>query len=217
VNADPRAAEARSGGCIEGVSPVYCQLYNKIDNKNVLFPTSGRDCGSVPGTIHPDHRFGLEVEGRNAVMRIFTAAIGVASCLAVMSGGSLVATPAAADTPTYIACNQYDECWRVHHRYVYPSDQVITIHDSDWYDAHRQDVRLLGDPADDHGWYDRDANWRADPGARAVVGGAKGAGLGAAIGCVATILIGCAPGAALGAAVGGGAGAAVGAASTPSR
>ena len=154
-------------------------------------------------------------------MRILKAALGLGSYLAVIGGGSLVATTVAADTvsTTYVACNQYNECWRVHHRYAYPADQEITIHDSDWYDAHQQDThwRWLSDPADDRGWYDRDANWRADPGARALVGGAKGAGVGAAVGCVVTLPIGCAPGAAVGAAVGGGTGAVAGAASTPPR
>lgn len=152
-------------------------------------------------------------------MRIFKAALGLSSCLAVICGSSLVATPAVADpdSRTYVACNQYDQCWRVHHKYAYPADQQITIHDSDWYDAHQQDAhwRWMSDPTDDRGWYDRDANWRSDPGQRALVGGAGGAGVGAAIGCIVTIAIGCAPGAAAGAAIGGGAGAVAGAASTP--
>jgi len=52
----------------------------------------------------------VEVNEKDVVMRIFTAALGVASYLAVISGGSLVSTPAAADTAsqTYVACNQYD-------------------------------------------------------------------------------------------------------------
>lgn len=152
-------------------------------------------------------------------MRILTTALGLTSYLAVIGSSALVATPAAADPDShfYVVCNQYDECWRVHHRYAYPDDEHITIHDSDWYDAHRQDPqwRWMSDPADDRGWYDRDANWRSDPGARALAGGATGAGIGAAVGCVVTIAIGCAPGAAAGAAIGGGAGAAAGAASTP--
>src|SRR5579862_395155 len=152
-------------------------------------------------------------------MRIFTAALGLGSYLAVISGGSFVATPAAADTveTTYVACNHYDECWRVHHKYAYPADQEIVYHDADWYDANHQDARWhwRADPSDDRGWYDQDGNWRADPGARALVGGAKGASVGAAVGCVVTIAIGCAPGAAVGAAIGGGAGAAAGAATTP--
>lgn len=152
-------------------------------------------------------------------MRIFTAALGLSSYLAVIGGSSMIATPAAAepDSTTYVACNQYNECWRVHHRYAYPADEKITIYDNDWYTAHQQDPhwRWMSDPADDRGWYDRDANWRSDPGARAVSGGLTGAGIGAAVGCVVTIAIGCAPGAAAGAAIGGGAGAAAGAASTP--
>ena len=152
-------------------------------------------------------------------MRTLAAAIGLTSYLAVIGGSALVATPAAADSDSksYVACNQYDECWRVHHRYAYPSDQQISLHDSDWYDAHHDDAHLrwMSDPADDRGYYDRDANWRSDPGERALVGGAGGAGIGAAIGCIVTIAIGCAPGAAAGAAIGGGAGAVAGAASTP--
>lgn len=154
-------------------------------------------------------------------MRIFKTAAGIGSYLAVISGGALFSAPAIAqpDSTSYVACNQYNECWHVHHRYAYPSDQVITVHDGDWYDAHQQDahLRLLSDPADDRGWYDRDATWRRDPGARALAGGATGAGIGAAIGCVVTLPIGCAPGAAVGAAIGGGTGAVAGAASTPPR
>jgi hypothetical protein len=120
-------------------------------------------------------------------------------------------------TKTYVACNQYGECWRVHERYAYPSDAQIVYHDADWYTAHQSDehVRWMNDPADDRGWYDREGAWHADPGARALAGGATGAGLGAAIGCLATLPVGCAPGAAIGAAVGGGTGAVAGAASTP--
>ena len=152
-------------------------------------------------------------------MRILKAALGLGSYLAVIGGGSLVAPIASADTvtTTYVACNQYNECWRVHHRYAYPSDEHIVIHDGRWYETNQADARWhwLNDPSDDRGWYDRDGNWRSDPGARALVGGATGAGVGAAVGCVVTIAIGCAPGAAVGAAIGGGTGAAAGAASTP--
>jgi hypothetical protein len=55
---------------------------------------------------------------------------------------------------------------------------------------------------------------RTDPGRNVVAGGAGGAALGAAIGCLATLPIGCAPGAAFGAAVGGGGGAVIGAAAS---
>jgi hypothetical protein len=152
-------------------------------------------------------------------MRIFKAALGLGSYLAVIGGGgSLVTTPAAADTvTTYVACNQYDECWRVHHRYAYGPDAPVTYYNSDWYDAHQSDARYhwRSDPTNDRGYYDRDGNWHDDPGARALAGGATGAGLGAAIGCIVTLPIGCAPGAAVGAAIGGGTGAVAGAASTP--
>lgn len=152
-------------------------------------------------------------------MRISTAALGVSSVLAVLGGSLTLPTIASADTVerTYVACNQYDECWRIHQRYAYPSDQQIVIHDSDWYAAHQSDehVHWLSDPADDRGWYVRDGTWHADPGVRALKGGAAGAGVGAAIGCLATLPVGCAPGAAVGAAVGGGTGAVAGAASTP--
>ena len=150
-------------------------------------------------------------------MRIITAALGLSSCLAIIAGSSLVATPAAAepDSRTYVVCNQSNECWRVHHRYAYPGDQQLTVHEGDWYNAHQRDARWLNDPADDRGYYDSDSNWRSDPGERLLVGGATGAGVGAVIGCIVTLPIGCAPGAAVGAAVGGGTGAVVGAASTP--
>ena len=150
-------------------------------------------------------------------MRIITAALGLSSCLAIIAGSSLVATPAAAepDSRTYVVCNQSNECWRVHHRYAYPGDQQLTVHEGDWYDAHQRDAHWLNDPVDDRGYYDSDSNWRSDPGERLLVGGATGAGVGAAIGCIVTLPIGCAPGAAVGAAIGGGAGAVAGAASTP--
>jgi hypothetical protein len=154
-------------------------------------------------------------------MRILTAAIGLGSYLAVIAGGSLVPTTARADSVSenYVVCNGYDECWRVHHRYNYPADQKISFHDNDWYQAHQQDARWHweSDPTDDRGWYDADGSWKADPGARAVVGGATGAGVGAVVGCLVTLPIGCAPGAAVGAAVGGGTGAVAGAASTPHK
>ena len=118
---------------------------------------------------------------------------------------------------TYVACNPYEECWRVHRLYAYGADTPITYYNSDWYTAHQTDARVhwVSDPADDRGYYLRDGSWHADPAARAVQGGAVGAGLGAAIGCLVTLPVGCAPGAAVGAAVGGGTGAVAGAASTP--
>jgi len=152
-------------------------------------------------------------------MRLFKAAIGLGSCLAVIGGVSLIASPAAAQSSssTYVACNQSGDCWRVHNRYAYGSDAPITYYNSDWYDAHQNDEHLhwRSDPENDRGYYERDGRWHADPGARALAGGATGAGIGAAIGCIVTLPIGCAPGAAVGAAIGGGTGAVAGAASTP--
>jgi hypothetical protein len=151
-------------------------------------------------------------------MRISSAAAGL-SCLAVICGGSLASTAASADavTTTYVVCNRFDECWRVHHHYTYPSSVGIVYHDAGWWDTNRADTQyhFLADPDNDRGYYDEAGTWRRDPGARAVVGAGGGAAAGAAIGCVVTIMIGCAPGAAAGAAIGAGAGAATGAATTP--
>ena len=149
-------------------------------------------------------------------MRRFHTALGLSSFLAI-AGATLMAPTIASAADTYVACNQDGECWRVHQVYAYGADAPITYHNSDWYAAHQNDehVHWLSDPADDRGYYERDGRWHADPGARAVAGGATGAGIGAAIGCLVTLPVGCAPGAAVGAAVGGGTGAVAGAASTP--
>lgn len=152
-------------------------------------------------------------------MKKFPIALGVSSFLAV-AGATLMA-PAISNAQTvertYVACNQAGDCWRVHRLYAYGADAPITYYNSDWYDTHQRDehVHWRSDPSDDRGYYERDGRWHADPGARAVAGGATGAGIGAAIGCVVTLPVGCAPGAAVGAAVGGGTGAVAGAATTP--
>jgi hypothetical protein len=152
-------------------------------------------------------------------MRRFHAALGLSSFLAIAGAALMAPTVSSADpvAGTYVACNQNGDCWRVHRLYAYGADAPITYYNSDWYAAHQNDehVHWLRDPADDRGYYERDGRWHADPGARAVAGGATGAGIGAAIGCVVTLPVGCAPGAAVGAAVGGGTGAVTGAASTP--
>ena len=152
-------------------------------------------------------------------MKSFHAALGLSSFLA-LAAAALMAPTASSAQPvagTYVACNQFGDCWHVHHIYAYGADAPITYRNSDWYDSHMHDehVHWLSDPDDDRGYYDRDAHWHADPGGRAVAGGVTGAGLGAAIGCLVTLPAGCAPGAAVGAAVGGGTGAVAGAASTP--
>lgn len=138
-------------------------------------------------------------------MRIFHTALGLSSFLAIAGASSMAPTMTSAHpvASAYIACNQYNECWRVHRRYAYGADAPVTYY------------KWLSDPRDDRGYYDRDGNWHRDPAARALAGGATGAGIGAAIGCLVTLPIGCAPGAAIGAAVGGGTGAVAGAASTP--
>lgn len=152
-------------------------------------------------------------------MKALTAAFALGSLVTTVSLGSMMPTVAKADSveKTYVACNQYGDCWRVRERYAYGPAAPITYYNSDWYAAHQNDehVHWRPDPATDRGYYDRDGHWHADPGARALAGGATGAGVGAAIGCLVTLPIGCAPGAAVGAAVGGGTGAVAGAASTP--
>lgn len=148
-------------------------------------------------------------------MRKFHTALGLSSLLAL--AGVMAPTMSSAQTTekTYVACNSYGNCWRVHHLYAYGKDAPIRYYNSNWYDSHRSDahVHWVSDPSDDHGYYEQDGRWHADPAARAVAGGATGAGLGAAIGCLVTLPIGCLPGAAVGAAVGGGTGAVAGAAS----
>jgi hypothetical protein len=150
-------------------------------------------------------------------MKSFHAALGLTSLLAV--AGAMAPTASSAQTVdrTYVACNSYGDCWRVHHLYAYGEAAPIRYYNADWYDAHRTDAKIhwVADPEDDRGYYERGGHWHPDPGARAVAGGAAGAGLGAAIGCLVTLPVGCAPGAAVGAAVGGGTGAVAGAASTP--
>jgi hypothetical protein len=150
-------------------------------------------------------------------MKKFHVAFGLSSLLAIAGATAPTDSSAQPIERSYVACNSYGDCWRVHHLYAYGETAPITYYNADWYDAHRSDehVRWVSDPADDRGYYERDGRWHADPGARAVAGGATGAGVGAAIGCLVTLPIGCAPGAAVGAAVGGGTGAVAGAASTP--
>ena len=152
-------------------------------------------------------------------MKKFHTLLGLSSFLAIAGAALMVPTASSAQTVdrSYVACNSYGDCWRVHHIYAYGETTPIRYYNGDWYDTHLHDthVRWVSDPADDRGYYERGGRWHADPAARAVAGGATGAGLGAAIGCLVTLPIGCAPGAAVGAAVGGGTGAVAGAASTP--
>jgi hypothetical protein len=150
-------------------------------------------------------------------MKRFPTALGLSSLLAIAGATSMAPTISSADTVerTYVACNQYNECWRVHKVYAYGKETPITYYNSDWYTAHQNDVNVhwVADPTDDRGYYVH-GTWHADPAARAVKGGVTGAGIGAGIGCLVTLPF-CAPGAAVGAAIGGTAGATAGAASTP--
>jgi hypothetical protein len=137
-------------------------------------------------------------------MSRFHTALGLSSFLAI-AGATLMAPTisSAATVDSYVACNQYGDCWRANRLYAYGPEAPVTYYR--WHDE-----RVAGP-----GYYDREGRWHADPGARAVQGGVAGAGIGAAIGCLLTLPVGCAPGAAVGAAVGGGTGAVAGAASTP--
>jgi hypothetical protein len=150
-------------------------------------------------------------------MKMLSTALGVSSFLALMVGSATVPGVATADAAeqSYVACNQFGDCWRVHRRYAYGEAAPITYYNADWYETHRNDANIhwRDDPRDDRGYYERGGEWHADPAARAVKVGATGAGIGAAIGCLVTLPIGCAPGAAAGAAIGGGTGAVAGAAS----
>ena len=74
------------------------------------------------------------------------------------------ASTASAETKTYIACNQWNECWKVkEHITAYPSDVHVVFRDEAWWDQHQHDTqwRELPDPSDDHGWYDKDGSWHA--------------------------------------------------------
>lgn len=140
-------------------------------------------------------------------MRSFHTALGLSSVLAIASAAVMVPATSSAAPATYVACNQYGDCWQTTRMYAYGPDAPVTYY------------RYRSEPVEGPGYYDRNGRWHPDPAARAVEGAAQGAvagaGVGAAIGCIITLPVGCAPGAAVGAAVGGGAGAVGGAASTP--
>ena len=115
-------------------------------------------------------------------MKILATALGLGSFVALMGASSMMPAAASADPveTSYVACNQYGDCWRVHDRYAYGPDAPITYYNSDWYAAHQSDehVHWLADPADEAaGTTCEDGSWHADPGARALVGGAAGAGV----------------------------------------
>lgn len=82
--------------------------------------------------------------------------------VAVIAAGTLAATSAAARS--YVVCNAYNECWKVHEKYTtYPSDLHIVFHNDTWWTSHQHDTqwKFEADPTDDHGWYDKDGTWHA--------------------------------------------------------
>src|SRR5690348_13838033 len=127
-------------------------------------------------------------------MRRFPAALGLSSMLAFAGAMSLAPTISSAQPvvdKTYVACNQNGYCWRVHQLYAYGENAPITYYNGDWYVAHQNDTQIhwVPDPTGP-GYYDRNGNWHPDPAGRVVAGGAVGASLGAAIGCLVTLPVG---------------------------
>ena len=134
-------------------------------------------------------------------MKNFRTAIALTSLLAAAGAITLASTPASAQSDSYVACNTYGDCWRVHKQYAYGPDAPITYYHSDYYDTHLHDEHIHWRAYhDDAGYYDRNGNWHPDAAGHVVASGATGAGVGAAIGCIVTLPIGCAPGVVAGAA-----------------
>jgi len=96
-------------------------------------------------------------------MRVLKSALLTGVMVTAMAAGTLVASGAAAASTTYVACNRYNECWKVHEKYDrYPADEQVIVRDGGWYDSHEHDAKLrwLNDPANDAGYYDKDAAWQ---------------------------------------------------------
>jgi hypothetical protein len=96
-------------------------------------------------------------------MTLSKSALAKGAIAGLVAAVSIAGSTAAA-AKTYVVCNRWDECWRVHEHYTtYPSDVRIVYHDDAWWAAHEHDkdwhYRLLTDPSDDHGWYDKDGVW----------------------------------------------------------
>ena len=86
------------------------------------------------------------------------------AAIAAAATAVLAASTAGAETKTYIACNQWNECWKVkEHVTKFPADVHIVYRDETWWDAHQHDSqwREMPDPTDDNGWYDKDGVWHA--------------------------------------------------------
>lgn len=97
-------------------------------------------------------------------MRASKSLLITGAAIAILAGGIASRASAQMEPKTYVVCNQYDECWRVHeHLTSFPGDVHVVWHDDAWYQAHQHDehTHWLADPADDHGWYDRDGVWHA--------------------------------------------------------
>ena len=91
-------------------------------------------------------------------LAVAVIAAGVASC----ADETDRPVPTRTAVNSYVVCNAYNECWRVHEHYTtYPADQQIVYHDDAWWAAHHNDTtwRFEADPADDHGYYDKDGVW----------------------------------------------------------
>src|SRR5579883_3388301 len=115
-------------------------------------------------------------------MKRFHTVLKLSSALAIAAATLMAPAISSAQTveKTYVACNQFGDCWRVHKLYAYGADAPITYYNADWYDTHLHDehIHWLADPADDRGYYDREGRWHPDPAARVVAGGMTGAGVG---------------------------------------
>ena len=86
------------------------------------------------------------------------------AAVAAVAAAAFTVSTASAETKTYIACNQWIECWKVMvHVTKFPSDVHIVYRDETWWDAHQHDSqwREMPDPTDDNGWYDKDGVWHA--------------------------------------------------------
>jgi hypothetical protein len=84
------------------------------------------------------------------------------AAIAAAATALLAASTAGAETKTYIACNQWNECWKVkEHVTAYPADVHVVYRDSAWWDQHQHDAqwRELPDPTTDNGWYDQAGAW----------------------------------------------------------
>jgi hypothetical protein len=78
----------------------------------------------------------------------------------------LAAQSTNAETKTYVVCNRWNECWRIHEHYTnFPADAQIIYRDDAWWEQHEHDPqwRELPDPSDDHGWYDQNGVWHPFP------------------------------------------------------